>query len=139
MTNDLSRAKRAGGDSLGDILHNAGAGADSEILVTGPAALPALLWFCRHDYRHVGLVRGRAPANTCDCILTQATRDAAALTRLLDEGPRVRQGGMLIVMTPEAAANDDPVHRLLEDHGFRVERCIHGARRELHVARRMAA
>ena len=139
MIDERSRVKRAPGEPLGDILQRAGVDADSEILVTGPAALPALLWFCRHDYRRVSLVRGRAPANACDCVLAPATYDVAALTRLLDEGPRVRQGGVLIVMTPEAPANDDPTHRLLEDHGFRVERCIHGTHRELHVARRKAA
>jgi hypothetical protein len=139
MISDRPLVKRAPGEPLGDILQRAGVDTHSEILVTGPAALPALLWFCRHDYRHVALVRGRAPANACDCVLAPATCDAAALTRLLDEGPRVRQGGVLIVMTPEAPAKEDPVHRLLEDHGFRVERCIQGAHRDLHVARRQAA
>jgi hypothetical protein len=136
MTDD--RPRRTGAESLGGILDGAGVSEDSEILVTGPAALPALLWFCRHAYRHVGLVRGRAPANDTDCVLAPGTCDATALARLLDEGPRVRRGGVLIVVTPEAPANEDPAHRLLEAHGFRVERCIRGAHRELHVARRAA-
>jgi hypothetical protein len=136
MSDDRSRAP---GEPLGEILQDAGVTVESEILVTGPAALPALLWFCRRQYQHVCLVRGRAPANDCDCVLAPGTCDAAALARLLEEGPRVRKGGVLIVVTPEPSADADPAHRLLEDHGFRIERCIHGAHRELHVARRLAA
>jgi len=136
------RRERAPGGTLGGILRRAGVDKDSEILVTGPSGLAALLWFCRHDYRHVGFVRrGPAPANDSDCVLVPETCDVAALERILDEGPRVRRGGVLIVMTsePTSPANDDPAHRLLEDRGFRIERCLHGAHRELHVARRIAA
>ncbi len=128
--------------ALGSLLRGAGVDKDSDILVTGPAGLPALLWFCHHDYKRVGYARpGAAPANDSDCVVVPETCDLAALERLLDHGPRIRRGGVLIVMTPEtrAPSNDDPAHDLLARHGFRIERCLHGARRELHVARRLAA
>ena len=128
--------------ALGNLLRQAGVDKDSDILVTGPAGLPALLWFCRHDYGRVSYMRpGAAPANDSDCVLVPETCNLGVLERLLDHGPRVRRGGVLIVMTPEpkAPSNDDPAHNLLARHGFRVERCLHGVRRELHVARRLAA
>ncbi len=48
---------------------------------------------------------------------------------------------MLVFQSPlpsPAAGKADPIHRLLADHGYAVEQCLHGARRELHVARRLA-
>jgi len=46
----------------------------------------------------------------------------------------------LIVQTPQPSPDSggDPVHDLLGEAGYVVERCLHGAHRELHVARRRA-
>jgi hypothetical protein len=131
-------------DILSDLLTQAGVDKSSSVHVTGPAGLAALLWFCRHGYDQVGLVgAGRCPANDCDLLLAPQTCDLATLADLLDRGPHPRPGGVLIVQTPipsELAPNRrDPVHALLERCGYRVERCVRGHHRELHVARRLDA
>ena len=126
---------------LDDLLRRAGVGKSSTIRITGPAGLAALLWFCRHGYDQVGYVRGGpGPAEDGDLVLAPQTCDLAGLEVLLRRGPRPRQGGVLIVQTPEPAPDDavDPVHELFERNGYRVERCLHGHHRELHVARRTA-
>jgi hypothetical protein len=125
---------------LTDLLECAGLNKSSTIRVTGPASLAALIWFCRHGYEQVGYVRaGPCPADDGDLVLVPQTCDVAALEAILRNGPHPRQGGVLIVQTPELAANAagvDPVHELLAQCGYRVERCLHGRHRELHVARR---
>jgi hypothetical protein len=125
---------------LTDLLECAGLNKSSTIRVTGPASLAALIWFCRHGYEQVGYVRaGPCPANDGDLVLVPQTCDMAALEAILHEGPHPRHGGVLIVQTPELAANAagvDPVHALLAQCGYCVERCLHGRHRELHVARR---
>jgi hypothetical protein len=139
MSNGHPRPAAASQDALAGILKQVGIGKDSTILLTGPSGLLPLLWFCRHDYRHVGYVRpGPAPANDRDLLLVPHTCDIAALTRILEDGPHVRPGGVLIVATPEpkCGSGADPVHQLLRHFGFEIERCLHGAHRELHVARR---
>ena len=59
---------------------------------------------------------------------------------MLETGPHVREGGVLVFQSPlpALAGKADPIHRLLANHGYVVEQCLHGARRELHVARRLA-
>jgi hypothetical protein len=126
------------GDTLGEVLAGAGVDKTSTIHVTGPGGLAALLWLCRHGYEQVGLVRhGRSPGEDSDLLWAPLTCDLAALDALLETGPHPRDGGVLIVQTPEPpAGTTDPVHTLLRRHGYRIERCLHGRHRELHVARR---
>jgi hypothetical protein len=127
-------------DILTDLLRRAGVDKFSSIRVTGPAGLAALLWFCRHGYEHVGYVRGGAgPTDHGDLVLAPQTCDVDALEEILRRGPHPREGGVLIVQTPIPAndsAGADPVHELLARSGFRVEHCLRGHHRELHVARR---
>ncbi len=123
---------------LSGLLAQAGVDKSASVYVTGPAGLAALLWLCRHGYDQVGLVgAGRCPANDCDLLLAPQTCDLASLTELLDHGPHPRPGGALIVQTPIAEAL--PVHALLERCGYRIERCVRGHHRDLHVARRIGA
>jgi hypothetical protein len=127
---------------LGELLHAAGVDKSSAIWVTGPAGLAALLWLCRHGYDQVGYVRrGSSPPDSVDLLLAPQTCDLASLEAILANGPHPRDGGVLIVQTPEPAADaaNDPVHQLLADNGYSVERCLHGHHRELHVARRHLA
>ncbi len=126
------------GDTLGEVLARAGVDKTSIIHVTGPGGLAALLWLCRHGYEQVGIVRhGRSPGEDSDLLWAPLTCDVAALAALLETGPHPRDGGVLIVQTPEpAAGTPDPVHALLRRYGYRIERCLHGHHRELHVARR---
>jgi hypothetical protein len=127
-------------DPLIALLDQAQVKASSLIRVTGPSGLSALLWLCRHGYEEVGYLRsGRGcPHEQTDALLVAHTCDEAWLDRLLANGPHVREGGVLIFQTPPPAqgANVDPIHRLLDEYGYSVERCLQGVRRELHVARR---
>jgi hypothetical protein len=126
-------------DTLSDLLARAGVGKSDTIRVTGPAGLAALLWFCRHGYEQVGLVSaGRGPSDESDLLLVPQTCSIVDLEELLRRGPHPRDGGVLIVQTREShAPGPDPVHDLLGRSGYRIERCLHGRRRELHVARRL--
>jgi hypothetical protein len=112
----------------------------SVIRVTGASGLSALLWLCRHGFEHAGYVKsvGGAPHENADALIVAHTCDARALESLLVDGPHVRPGGVLILRSPLIGANDgaDPIHALLEAHGYGIERRLHGHHRELHVARR---
>jgi len=125
-------------DTLSEILHRAGVTKQSNIRVTGAAGLASLLWFCRHGFDHVGYSRGGPKGDDIDLLFVPQTCDLASLEAILARGPHPAEGGLLIVQTPDAATADgfDPVHDLLERRGYRVERCLHGRHRELHVARR---
>jgi hypothetical protein len=84
--------------------------------------------------------RAAAPTTAVDLLFVPQTCRQSELARILAEGPRLRDGGVLIVQTPDLGDHrPDPFHALLEAHGFQIERCVHGARRELHIARRTAA
>ncbi|MBU1377354.1 MAG: hypothetical protein KKE02_13100 [Alphaproteobacteria bacterium] len=138
MVEDVSAAPPVG-DPLVWLLRSAGVDRSSLIRVTGPSGLSALMWLCRHGYQQVGYLKsGRGcPHEAPDALVVAHTCGAAWLARLLETGPHVREGGVLVFLSPlpEAQAAD-PIHRLLAAHGYDVERCVHGARRELHVARR---
>lgn len=113
----------------------------SLIRVTGNSGLSALLWLCRHGYEQVGYLRPGpgCPEEQADALIIAHTCDEVTLARLLAAGPHVRDGGILIFQSPLPLANDrsDPIHRRLTLAGYVVERCVHGQRRELHVARRI--
>lgn len=125
-------------DLLTELLARAGVDKSSAIRVTGPGGLAALLWLCRHGYEQVGYVRcGPCPAEDGDLVLAPQTCDVDALAVILQRGPHPRAGGVLIVQTPiPSGVGPDPVHDLLMRSGYRVERCLRGHHRELHVARR---
>lgn len=112
----------------------------STIRVTGTSGLSALLWLCRHGYQEVGFLRpGRGcPHEDTDALVVADTCDAASLARLLATGPHVRPGGVLIVQSalPAEDRPTDPMHDLLHSAGYRVDRCVRGQRREVHVAQR---
>jgi hypothetical protein len=127
-------------DPLISLLERAHVTKSSLIRVTGSSGLSALLWLCRHDYERVGYLRpGAGPHEEPDALMVAHTCDEATLRDLLETGPHVREGGALIFQSPlprVLAFRADPIHRLLKSHGYEVEECHHGQRRELHVARR---
>jgi hypothetical protein len=130
-------------ETLGDLLRTAGLDKAGTIRVTGPGGLAALLWFCRHGYEQVGWIgagAGHGHSEDGDLLLVSQTCTVIELEILLRNGPRPRPGGVLIVQTPRPAPESpgDPVHDLLGKAGYRVERCLQGRHRELHVARRLA-
>lgn len=122
------------------MLERARVARSSLILLTGPSGLSALLWLCRHGYERVGYLRpGAGPHEEPDALIVAHTCDAAAVGRLLAQGPRVREGGVLVFQSSLPQNPDggvDPIHRLLASGGYVVEACHRGQRRELHVARR---
>ncbi|TAJ70197.1 MAG: hypothetical protein EPO51_19070 [Phenylobacterium sp.] len=142
MTQDGPNGLRTG-DPLISLLAQAQVTKTSVIRVTGSSGLSALLWLCRHGFDQVGYVKSGqgCPHEEADALLIAHTCDEPTLRRLLTTGPHVREGGVLVFQSPvpaSAIGRKDPIHRLLEDHGYAVERCVHGAHREVHVARRVA-
>jgi len=127
-------------DPLISLLARARVTKSSLIRVTGSSGLSALLWLCRHGYDQVGYLKpGAGPHEQPDALIVAHTCDEATLRDLLETGPHVREGGALVFQSPlprVLASNADPIHRLLKSHGYTVEECLHGQRRELHVARR---
>jgi hypothetical protein len=129
-------------DPLMSLLERARITKSSLIRVTGSSGLSALLWLCRHGYDQVGYLRpGAGPHEQPDALIVAHTCDEATLRDLLETGPHVREGGALVFQSPlpcVPAFRADPIHRLLRSHGYAVEECHHGQRRELHVARRLS-
>lgn len=128
-------------DPLMSLLARANVTKSSLIRVTGASGLSALLWLCRHGYERVGYLRpGAGPHEAPDALIVAHTCDEATLGDLLASGPHVREGGALVFQSPlprVLAFPADPIHRLLRSHGYAVEECHHGQRRELHIARRL--
>jgi hypothetical protein len=127
--------------SLTTLLEGVGVTKSSVIRVTGPSALCALLWLCRHGYQQVGYVRAGegSPHEEPDAILVAHTCDEVDLKRLLTVGRQVRPGGAFIFqlhLVPEGSALG--VDWLLEQAGFAIERRFDGERRALIIARRRA-
>lgn len=127
-------------DPLIALLERSRISRSSVIRVTGPSGLSALLWLCRHGYEQVGYLKsGPGPHEQPDALIVAHTCDEDFLRNLLATGPHVREGGILVFQSPlprVLAFRSDPIHRLLRSHGYDIEECHHGQRRELHVARR---
>ena len=145
MSEIASSQETSGGllssDPLISLLARAGVSKSSLIRVTGSSGLSALLWLCRHGYDRVGYLKpGAGPHEQPDALIVAHTCDEATLRHLLETGPYVREGGALVFQSPlprVLAFRADPIHRLLKSHGYEIEQCHHGQRRELHIARRL--
>jgi hypothetical protein len=128
-------------NTMADLLAQAGVGPSSVIRIAGPGGLAPLLWLCRHGYDQVGyLPQGPCPADDCDLLMILHPGDAESLGHTLEKASHLKAGGVLVVQTPNPPADvvPDPLHLQLAASGYRVERCLHGAHREIHVARRQA-
>lgn len=140
MEDDPNRRKH--GEVLASALSDAGANGLSAIRVLGPNALAVLIWLCRKGYQNVSYRRSGCPARSedGDVLLIPGPCTPAELETMLEKGAAPLRGGLLVVQTTGERAPDgsDPVHPVLERLGYRVERCIHTGRRELHVARRQS-
>lgn len=128
-------------DLLSVILKDAGVTKDSAVRVTGKAGLAPLIWLCRMGFDNVAYIRpgDPAPTDTGDALLVLHSASAAELEQILADHGRLREGGVLIVQTPDVRTPDgrDPIHLILERAGYAVERCIARRSREVHVARRL--
>jgi hypothetical protein len=139
MPSEVPRVPLAA-DLLSSVLTDAGLDKTSTINVTGKDGLAPLIWLCRHGFDHVAYVRSGpgCPRQAADALLVLHTTPLAELERLLAEPGQLREGGVLIIQTPDLRASDgrDPIHALLRRAGYRIERCIMRRNGELHVARR---
>lgn len=122
---------------LARLLNEVGLRADSAIRVTGPGSLSALIWLCRRGYQNVGCLSAgrRAPADQADAVLAAHTASAEWLDDLLDHGPHVREGGVILVQgRPDLWAG--AAARVFHAHGFDLVRRLPGAHRDVLAARR---
>lgn len=143
LSPDASAGRLVQPDLLLGFLRGAGLGKASVIRVTGPSALSALLWLCRHGYDQVGYVRadvGAPHEEEPDAILVAHTCGDLELKRALTVARLARPGGVFIFrLRTQPGSSPLGVEWLLEQHGFAVERRLDGQRRALVVARRVAA
>jgi hypothetical protein len=132
------------GANLPDIFQYAGVDRRSLIQITGPDALPALLWLCRQGYESVGYVRSGAPhpAEPIDALIIPHACTADELLSLLDGAPRVRAGGALILHTaqgtgaPDSGAQNKDIETVLERFGYHVAGRFGRGAHAVSVARR---
>ncbi len=130
-----------GGDSaaLARTLRQAGVAKTSNIRVTGPAGMTAVLWLCGHGYEGASYVHPNwAGARGCaDVLLIPHSCEPEELAALLAPGLGLRDGGVVIV---QAAPNrgdpeTDSVPMVLTAAGCRVQARIAEQGREIFVAR----
>jgi hypothetical protein len=134
----LRPAPRSGA-VLMSLLREAGVGPRSRVRVAGRDGLAPLIWLCRSGFDDVGYVRlgSGGPREPADVLLALGGLSLGELETLLSEHGLVREGGALIIKTPDLRGADgrDPVHAILERAGFHVEHCVHRQTQELHLAR----
>ncbi|MEW5684742.1 MAG: hypothetical protein AB1942_07475 [Pseudomonadota bacterium] len=121
------------------VLADAGVDRSSVVRVTGPCALPALLWLCRHGFDQVGHLRGEAcpHEDAPDALIAAHACDELGLKRLAPLARLVRPGGaMLVQLRNDAFDAAAGIDWLLRNAGFTAERRLVGERRALVVARR---
>lgn len=127
---------------LEGLLAEAGVSKTSQIQITGESGLAALLWLLRRGYENVTFVRSHGPtaAGLADVLLVAQTCDTTQLAELLENGPHLAPGGVLIVQTPHPHSSwQDICPKVLGARGFALERRIDGVHRDVNVARRTAA
>ena len=130
------------GAPLETLLAEVGVTKSSVIRITGPSALGALLWFCRHDFDEVGYVRpgDGAPHESPDAIIVAHTCNELELKRLLAVGRQVKPGGVFLFRCRVPGQSTLlAIDWLLGQAGFEVDRRIVSHGRALVVARRRAA
>ena len=125
---------------LSQLFTDSGVSAASAIRVTGPGALPALLWLSRRGFQNVGCLQcgRRAPVDEADALLAAHTASGEWLSELLDHGPHVREGGVVIVQT-RPSVGGGAAARIFHGHGFDLVRRLPGTHRDVLVARRARA
>jgi hypothetical protein len=130
------------GAPLEQLLASVGVTKLSVIRITGPSALGALLWFCRHDFDEVGYVRpgDGAPHEPPDAIIVAHTCNELELKRLLAVGRQVKPGGVFLFRCRVPGQSTlMALDWLLDRAGFVIDRQIVRHGRALVVARRRAA
>jgi hypothetical protein len=135
-------ATRPGSVDLAELLGELGVGKDSQIQISGPDGLGALLWLCRRGYEHAAYVKCGRPCRSevADALIAPHAMAMEDLARLLDCGPRVRPGGALVIQVrADAPGGETAVQALLEQSGYSIERRFDRGVRRLVAARRTSA
>ncbi|MBS0298045.1 MAG: hypothetical protein JSR45_17225 [Proteobacteria bacterium] len=139
MTLSVHAAGRTGEETVPEALRRAGIDQHSLIQITGPDGFATLLWLCRHGFENVGYVRSGAPcpAETPDALFIPHACTGERLAALLDRGPRVHPGGVLVLRA--AAGEGAAVETVLRRFGYRVVARLGRRRREVCLAQRAAS
>ena len=123
------------------LLESAGVTKTSVIRVTGPGALPALLWLCRQGYDQVGYIRagqGSPHEDETDAVLVAHTCGDLELKLFLSMARQVRPGGLFVFrLRTHPGSSRVGLQWLLKGHGLAVAQRIESGRRALIVARRL--
>ena len=131
----------ADGAALTYVLDRAGVTKTSLIRVTGFAGPTAVLWLNEHGYARAAYVHARwiSAMEPVDALLIPHTCTAEALSKLLDGGGGLREGGALIVQSVSRGDDrgSDSLPSVLRPLGFTVETRIHDKGRNVYIARRV--
>jgi hypothetical protein len=124
----------ADGAALSHVLQWAGVTKESVVRVTGPAGPTAVLWLCRHRYKNAAYVplHWVAAMAATDALLIPQACAPSELSRILQDGACVREGGVLIVQTPPEKAVD----AVLEPLGYEIEQHLSDKGCDVCIARR---
>jgi hypothetical protein len=130
-------AGRPGATDLAGLLARLGVGKDSQIRITGPDGLGALLWLCRHGFEHAAYVKCGAPCpgEPADALIAPHAIDRAALGQLLAES-KLGAGGALVVQVL-GVDREGALADLLHLYGYEIEARFDRGGRELIAARRI--
>lgn len=129
----------ADGGALARTLRQAGVAKTSNIRVTGPAGMTAVLWLYRHGYEGASYVHPNwAGARGCaDVLLIPHSCEPDELAAMLARGHGLRDGGVVIVQAAPSRGDPemDSVPTVLRGVGCRVEARVAEHGREVFIAR----
>jgi hypothetical protein len=135
MESELREGESSFASGPGALLERAGVSKTSVIQVVGEGGLQAVLWLCRHGYERAGFLHGVGPAEPADVVLAPCAGDVAALDDALTQAAHLPSGGLMLVRARPSMGGETTAERLARS-GFRIERRLPGARRDLYLARR---
>jgi hypothetical protein len=127
-------------EAMRHVLRRADVAHGSQMLVTGPAGLTAVIWLYRHGYpRAIYIPEGRVAGTAApgDALLIPHACPAEELADVLGDGGCVRDGGVLIVQAPDIRTGElETLPAVMERTGFAVETQIASRGHAVYVARR---
>jgi|SRR5579871_5404838 len=129
----------ADGVALARILRLAGVARASNIRVTGPAGVAAVLMLYRHGYEGAAYVHPNWAGShgQADVLLIPHSCEPQELAALLARGHGLRDGGLIIVQAAPGHADDElvSIRSVLAANGCRVQARVAERGREIFVAR----
>lgn len=110
------------------------------VFVSGPGALPAMLWLCRQGYEqavHLHPGSPRCGAEPADALFVPHVPEGYDLTSVLPPGGWVREGGVLILRMAGRFDSGACVARLAALDDYALERRLLDKGHAVLVARRL--